>query len=189
MSAEGVKRWLRPRRELAPTLLATLAVWALPAILITMGDVQPGCTPTGCLQEFLGRLFPGSLVYLVLTYPIAAGVTVGVERRRLDTLAPWLFSPSSSVAKTAVGLGIPALLLMGFAGGHALFTPVGKWILYTLFVPVFDALLALRLFTAEPGIRSIWVTIAIGLPVVICQVCWWYGIAHMLVASRRRLRR
>lgn len=188
MFADTFPRWLRPRRELAPGLLATLLVWALPAMLLTMGDVQPGCTPLGCLEGFLDLLFPGSWVYIFLTYPIAAVVTAGMERAGLDTYVPWLFAPTPGVAWTAVGVGVFGLVLFGLASGNALFTGVGRWVLYTLFVPVFDAVLVVSLATSDHGIRSIWPTIAVGIPVVICQVLWWYGIAHGAVKIRQLIR-
>lgn len=187
--AETIPRWLRPRRQLAPVLLATMLVWTLPATLLTMGDVQPGCTPFGCLEAFLDLLFPGSWLYLALTYPTAAVVTAGVEHVELDEYAPWLFAPTPGVARTAVGVGLVGIVLFALAGGNALFTWVGRWVLYTLFVPVFDAVLMISLVTSDHGIRSIWPTIAVGIPVVICQVCWWYGIAHGVVMIRQRIRR
>lgn len=182
-------RWLRPRRELAPVLLATLLLWALPAILLTMGDVQPGCAPFGCLEAFLNLVFPGSWLYLALTYPVAAVMTEGVEYAGLDTYAPWLFAPRPGVARTAVGVGVVGIMLFGLAGGKTLFTGVGRWVLYTLFVPVFDAVLMISLLAPDIGTQSIWPTIAVGIPVVICQVSWWYCIAHGVVKIRQRIMR
>jgi hypothetical protein len=190
VSAERLRAGLRPRAALLPGILGMTLLWWLPAAFVVgLGDLASGCTPLGCLGTFWDDLWPGALVYLALTYPLGALTTVVLERLEVPRRAPWLFDPPTRVWQTVAGLASLGIVLLGLAAGRALFTEVGRWLLYTLWVPLFDAVVLLGLLSDPGGPTSIWPAVAVGLPVVGFQVCWWYGLGYASVRVVRRLGR
>lgn len=190
VSVERIRASLRPRVALLPGILTMTLLWWLPAaFLVGLGDLGSGCTPLGCLGRFLDELWPGALLYLALTYPLGALTTVVLERLDMPRRAPWLFEPPTRVWQAVVGFATLGSVLLGLAAGRALFTEVGHWFLFTLWVPLFDAVVLLGLLGDPGGPTSIWPAIAVGLPIVGFQVCWWYGLAYATVRGARVLAR